>query len=171
MSQDEHRRPVTPTGESGATLILVMVLLLGVSVLTVSLTGITTDTIRSSASVTAQRTHDYLLEVAATTELNQVRYTSDPSACATLSFPVQPHLPRGYPRVEGQTVTATCIERAVQSGRQVTVGACVGNTCSVPSLTVVANVTDGPRCGQEGPGQTNQCGTALAITSWNLTGS
>ncbi len=160
MPQDERRRPAGATAESGVTLILVMVLLLGVSVLTVSLTGITTDTIRSSASVATQRTHDYLLEVAATTELNQVRYTSDPSACATLSFPV-----------EGQPVTANCIERAVPSGRQVTVGACLGANCSVPSLTAIATVTDGPQCGQGGMGHTAECGTALAITSWDFTGS
>ena len=144
-------------------MILAMVLLLGVSVVLISLIGITSDNILNSHNVEAQRTSEYVLDSAATTQLALVRY--DPSRCGT-NAPTATTVTFG-----GQSIEVTCIYKS-GSIRTVSLGICPGSNCVTPSLTVSAAFTDGPNCGWPvHSGKTAQCGQTQSIEAWIYAGN
>jgi hypothetical protein len=148
--------------DSGVTLILTMVLLLGVSVVLVSLIGITADSILGSNNIQTQRSNDYALDGAVTTELQLARY--EPVDCSSAS--------RTFPAIS-PTISVECATTYRNSVRYVTIGACLSSTCTAAgaALVVSAHFTDGPRCGGTGlPTQTALCGESQIIDSWGYAG-
>ncbi|MDA8048260.1 MAG: hypothetical protein M0Z30_23980 [Actinomycetota bacterium] len=147
--------------ESGITLILVMVLLLGVCVLLVSLIGISSDDILNSQNVLSQRTNEYALDAAATTALQLVRF--DPADCTGGPQTIQ---------IASNPAHIECSPGTSPTGqRQAVISVCVVNPCSaaLADLTVTASFTDGPEC-PPGSGQAAECGESIQIESWTLRG-
>jgi Tfp pilus assembly protein PilX len=155
------RTPAFKRPETGAALLVVLVVLLGVGLICSGLTSMTSTALRSSQSLNGDRDATFAAENAIEVAVQHVRYTSATYATEATCLSGGSAI-----TTNAHAVTVRCSHQSSSKGREVEFQACQSSdpTCLQPTVTAVVRFEDNATTCTAST--TSGCGQQATILSW-----